>query len=299
MKLVIIYSNCHAYPIEYFLNLSDEFKSNYVCHIVSILKYLNNQEITQLNDLDISKLKIADVIICQHIQTDRKYLNHDKILSYCKSDVKVLMMPHHRFSGYSFISKNEFKFKINHWTFISNDIYDHYLTSKTYKEFESGFDNVIKNVSIKMDDKEVTRFSNYFIDQYVKLNENQSSEEINMAKFVIINYKFCQLFADDSHPTGLFFYELTRKILNFLGFFKIEPYSQEKDFTRLSNSIWLQTFIPLLEQEKEKLELRFNCFTPYVVMIDANTRKKTNSLCEYYYSHIQNSLLKKFNENQF
>lgn len=288
MKSFVIYSNCHSYPIEFFLNLSETFKKTYTCQIVSILNYLNKSEIVSLTEIDIAKLKNADVVLCQHIQNDRNYLNHSNILSYCKSDAKILMIPHHRFSGYSIVSKNEFKFKINDWTHIPVEIYEHYVKSKNYDEFESGFNDVINSIEIKMTHFEVVRLTNYFIENYVKLDETQSNWQLNMSHFVASNYRKIQLFADDSHPTGIFFYELVKKILFVLEINDIPEYDENNDYTRKNDSIWLQTFIPLLDVEKNKLGLLFDSYTPFVVMLNATTRKKANSLAEYYYFHIQN-----------
>lgn len=290
MKSFVIYSNCHSYPIEFFLNLSNTFKSTYTCTNVSILNYLNKQEITSLNENDIAKLKNADVILCQYIQNDRNHLNHSNILSYCKPGVKILMMPHHRFSGYSIISKNEFKFKVNDWTHIPIEIYEHYTKSKNYEDFEIGFNDVIKSITIKMSDTEIAKLATCFVDNYIKLNDTQSSKELNMSNFVLNNYKKIQLFADDAHPSGIFFYEFVKKILNVLEINDITEYNENNDYTRMENSIWLQTYIPLLDVEKQKLGLLFNCYTPYVVMLNAVSRKKTKSLAEYYYFHIQNAL---------
>lgn len=297
MKLLVIYANCHAYPIEFFLNLSDEFKNTYKCHIVSILNYLNKLETTQLNENDISNLKKADVVICQYIQNDRNYLNHSNILSYCKKDIKILMIPHHRFSVYSVIAKNEFKFKINNWTFIPVEVYNYYKKNKKLEDFKKGFDEIIKSITIKMEDDQMNKIIKYHIDQYTKLNSDQSTKELNMSSFVIDNYKNMQLFADDTHPTGIFFHELTKKILKLLRIYDVKKYDENNDYTKIADSIWLQTYTPILEQEKEKIGITFNCFAPYVVQLDIATRKKTNSLCEYYYYHIKNSLEKKFNSN--
>lgn len=290
MKSFVIYSNCHSYPIEFFLNLSDKFKNTYACHTVSILNYLNKPEITSLSEIDIAKLKNADIVLCQYIQNDRNHLNHLNILSYCKAGVKILMMPHHRFSGYSVISKNEFKFKVNDWTHIPIEIYEHYVKSKNYAEFEFGFKDIMKSIEIKMSDLEVARLTDYFIETYTKLNDTQSSKELNMSNFVIANYKKLQLFADDAHPTGVFFHELAKKILVVLEIGDIPEYNENNDYTKIANSIWLQTYIPLSDKEKQKLGLLFECYTPFVVMLNATTRKKAGSLAEYYYFHIQNVL---------
>ena len=295
MKTFVIYANCHANPIEFFLNLSNDFKKTYICHIVSILNYLAKPGLTSLNNNDIIKLQEADVVLCQYIQTDRNYLNHANVLSYCKPNTSILMMPHHRFSAYSVIAKNDFKFKINNWTFIPVEIYECYKNSNGYNEFELKFDEVYKSFKIKMSDSEIARLTTYFIDQYIKLNESQSSEELNMSKFVIINYKHYQLFSDDSHPTGIFFYELVRKILNVIGIYNIKSYDPNNDYTTMADSIWLQTYVPISDQEKDKLGLVFECFKPNVVMLNTASRKQAKSLCEYYYLHIINSLENKFN----
>jgi hypothetical protein len=205
MKLFVIYANCHSYPIEFYLKLNNEFNKTYTCRVVSILNYLNKPDITQLNDIDISNLQKADVVLCQFIQNDRNYLNHKHILSFCKNDAKILMMPHHRFSVYSIISKNEFKFKINDWTFIPIEIYDHYLTHQNYEDFKQNFDEILKSIKITMPDSEISRYTNYYIDLYSKIVNDQSSAELNMIDFVKENYKCIQLFSDDSHPTGIFF----------------------------------------------------------------------------------------------
>jgi hypothetical protein len=99
-----------------------------------------------------------------------------------------------------------------------------------------------------------------------------------------------QLFADDAHPSGIFFYELVKKILNVLNINDISNYDENNDYTKMDNSIWLQTYIPLLDVEKQKLGLEFDCFTPFVVMLNTSSRKKAKSLAEYYYFHIQNVL---------
>lgn len=296
MKYFVIYTNCHGHPIEFFLNLASEFKNTYECRFVQILNYLNKPEITSLNEKDINHLKLADVVLCQYIQNDRDYLHHSNVLSYCKPEVRILMIPHHRFSGYSIISKNEFKFKINNWTHIPIEIYEHYTKSKNYDEFKLGFDNAIKSIEIKMSDSEITRLTNYFIDNYVKLNLEQSNQELNMSQFVIENYKTKQLFADDSHPTGIFFYELVKKILNLLKIYDIPAYDENNDYTRPPGSIWAQTYLPLLDAEKKKLNLEFDCYTPFVVMINTTSRKQASCLAEYYYFHIQNVLSNKANE---
>jgi hypothetical protein len=64
----------------------------------------------------------------------------------------------------------------------------------------------------------------------------------------------------------------------------------------LPESIWLQTYLPILNQEMDKIGLTFNRFSPFVVMYDNTSRKKAKSLCEYYYLHIINSLDKKYND---
>ncbi len=296
MKLFVIYSNCHSNPIEFFLNLSEEFKNTYRCHIVNILNYLNKPEITQLRSIDVENLNKADVVLCQYIQNDRNHLNHVNVLSYCKSDAKILMIPHHRFFIYSIVAKNEFKFKVNNWTFIPIEIYEHYEKNKKYEDFELGFNDVLKSIKIKMDDKEIDRLIKCYINHYTNLNETQSSRELNMTTYVTENYKSIQLFSDDAHPSGIFFYELVKKILNVLNIHDIKKYDPNNDYTTLENSIWLQTYVPISDQEKEKIGLNFNCFMPNVVMLSTSTRKKAKSLCEYYFLHIENALTN--NQNQ-
>jgi hypothetical protein len=223
-KLCIVLFDCHGTQILQRLENYNKFYEIYDLKYIPIYDYLEKDFNDEIKEL----FKKCDIMICQYIKNDRKYIHHEIIKTYLNQDCIHILLPHYVFSGYypeyklpdDFNIKNSYNKLLNIW----NDI-------------DIGEDNIKKP----------------FNDSIKELEELEENCTIKMLEFVKENYNINRLFFSRSYPTYIFFDELTKKILNFINI-------DIKDYKDVYNQFGINTWIPILPCVKKSLNLNFDCF---------------------------------------
>ena len=193
-KLVIFF-DCHGREIYKYLNLNKRFIKHYEViylnlndYVLKEGKYYNNNNLSKSH---IIKIKLANVLILQIIEKDRKFLNNDKIIEFCNKNCLILKIPHYRNSVYEykimdgFINKKEL--------FIDGNFNDKWNLPKKI----INIDNVENTINIiKNEIKIMNKIENYKNDFEKSLNfkitEFQSIDklsDIKMNDYYLLNYK--------------------------------------------------------------------------------------------------------------
>jgi hypothetical protein len=209
------------------------FADIYSIEYISISEYLIGGTLSENTSLDINhikKIRSADVLILQVIETDRGHLNNVEVMKYCKPTCSVIKIPHYRNSIYEYKTLEGFPNKnylINNWD-LPNKIRD------------------VNNIdeTMKMIENEVAIMNNYPYDvndmlEKMDFNRNEFSKidnlsDIKMSDYYNNNYKKYRLFMGRSYPSSRFLFELTNRILIKIG---LKPTEKFKD-TYFAENTW-------------------------------------------------------------
>lgn len=281
-KEMVIYGNCHTTRILKYLSSSATLNKLYNINHVYIVNFL---EKNKFDDCTIEIFKNADVLIGQYIEQNRGELNHEYILqNFIKKDCNVILFPHFRFDGYVLgnnIFKN-FKTSLFYAPLIPLDIFKLYLNSNNYDKFDDNFQITFDNVEIISKEK-INELLVAAFDAFKIVNDKST---IDMFDFVKNNYKKQRLFGMRGYPTGIFFHELAKKMLEKMEIFDITEYRKETDCVY---NEWNHTLIPIVPKLYDALELEHD--TKYDKMTvkckDNCTYLSVCSLSEYYFKTLK------------
>lgn len=278
MKNIAIYGNCHTSIIIKYLLYSDTIKNNYLIDKIYIVDYLENEK---LDDKSIKILKSADIFLCQYIEKNRGELTHEfLIMNYLKKDCIILKFPHYRFDCYLLNNDvyNSISVSLSYIPKIPIEIIKLFNEVKNYDEFNQKFNTIFNSIKIINNDSLDEILNNEKI-KFAKINKFSS---IDMYEFVLNNYKKKRLFGLYAYPTGYFFYEFVRKILNSININDMIPYNENEDC--IYNN-WNHTLYPIIPPIYNSLGLEHN--TKYNKLNIKNYYENISSLSEYYYKIIE------------
>jgi hypothetical protein len=288
-KNIVIYGNCHTGPIMHYLNYSDTIKKNYNLIVVSIVKYLNNKNITSFSEEDINIFSMADIFLCQYIQNDRGILNHNYIIkNYIKNDTVIITYPHHRFDGYMNHDKiyDSIRMNVYYSPLLPISLIKYFYNNPNIKSFKDGFNSIFDNINLNITDDKLLQKQNDALLKYKNINDIQST--INMTNFVTDNYKKQRLFCSSNYPSGCFFYEFIKRVLSYLKINDIKEYNKDDDYTQKN---WGHTYYPILPIIKKKMQFQFNDDNFYNIIYDKNNTTNNTNNCsidiyQYYFNFI-------------
>lgn len=216
MKNCVIFFDCHGQQILYYLLMNKHFEIDFDIKYISLNDYvIKNRRFSDNTTLDnkhIMELKNADILILQVIENDRGFLNNGEVIKFCKSDCKVIKIPHYRNSIYKCkcienkIDKHDLLDGENSWN-LPKKIKDLNNINETKKIIQNEID-IMNN--FKYDEDEMFKSMNYKINEFEKID---SLSDIKMLDYFNNNFKKYRLFQGRSYPSSLFFFELTNRIL--------------------------------------------------------------------------------------
>lgn len=212
MKNCVIFFDCHGKQIYNYLFMNKNFKKDFDIKFIDINDYvIENYQFfdnTKLDDKHIMIIENADILILQVIEKDRKFLNNSEVIKFCKSDCKVIKIPHYRNSIYEYkcIENTINKWHIDSWN-LPKKIKDLNNINETKKFIQNEID-IMNN--FKYDEDEMFKSMNYKINEFEKID---SLSDIKMLDYFNNNFKKYRLFQGRSYPSSLFFFELTNRIL--------------------------------------------------------------------------------------
>ena len=220
MKKCVIFMDCHGLEIYKYLyhnkTFINDFGAKYVIlnnYVVNGEKYYNN---TELVDSDLKKIETADVLILQVIEKNRGFLNNSEIIKLCKSNCKVIKIPHYRNSIYEYKcienknNKNDL-LQDDKWN-LPNKIKDKNNIDEIKKNIQNEID-IMNN--FPHDEDEMLKNMNLKINEFAGID---SLSDIKMLDYFNNNFKKYRLFQGRSYPSSIFFFELTNRILNTLHY---------------------------------------------------------------------------------
>lgn len=217
MLNITSFFNCHGREIIKYLKENKELKNYNIRHIfinyyVTVgQKFYKN---TSLDKNDINILKETDILILQVIEKDRGFLNNNEVIKYCKKGCKIIKIPHYRNSVYEYKTLEGFMNKydlIKNWK-LPLKIKDIRNINETKKIIKNEI-NIMN--TFPYDKEDMQKSLNEKINEF-KTIDNLS--DIKMFDFYKNNYKKYRLFQGRSYPSSRFFFELTNRILIYLGY---------------------------------------------------------------------------------
>jgi hypothetical protein len=213
---ILFYGNCQVEAIYRTLNLNS---NKYETHVVMCHEANNNLEQERYFT---NLLQIMDIIITQPISDDylgKEYVSTSYVVSHCKPDCKVIILPSYHFKFYYFDCNYNRKLPgpadYHYANMIecykqgkSHDYYlEHYINNphlKSKEELEKIADECITELD--------NRYNNS--QKYKIINANVVT--IPICKFIQENYKQTLLFHTINHPTKVLFHHVCHEILNIL-----------------------------------------------------------------------------------
>lgn len=223
-KNMCIFMDCHGRQIFIKLNENKYIRKLYNLYHVTIVNYTGkNQPFynnKSLNNNDVRKIKLADVLIVQYIENDRGFLNHTEIIKFCKKTCKIIKIPHYRSSIYLYKTLYHFNNKypmINNWD-LPSKITNIKNIEQTKKIIQR---EIIKNNKFNYDVKDMKK---KISDDISNFNLIDSYSDIKMFDFFLKQYRNYRLFKGRRYPTSIFFFELSNRICSHLNIKKNNNY---------------------------------------------------------------------------
>lgn len=224
MKSCVIFFDCHGNEIMNYLEHNKKFIKDFNIEIILINEYVNNNQLSNNSKLEeehIIKIKNADILILQVIEKDRGFLNNSEIIKLCKSDCKVIKIPHYRNSIYYYKcieNKNNKHELLYSWRnnmdqdMLPSKINDINDINETKKIIKNKID-IMNNFQYDRD--EIFKSMNDKIKEFEKID---SLSDIKMLDYFNNNFKKHRLFQGRSYPSSIFFFELSNRILHTLKY---------------------------------------------------------------------------------
>ena len=217
MRNCVIFFDCHGIQIMSYLLMNNNFKKDFVIKFISLNDYVvKNRKFvdnTKLEDEHIMIIENADILILQVIEKNREFLNNSEVIKFCKSDCKVIKIPHYRNSIYTYncIENKKDKYDLfgsdgKNWN-LPKKIKDLNNIIEKKKIIQNEID-IINN--FKYDEDEMFKSMNYKINEFEEID---SLSDIKMLDYFNNNFKKYRLFQGRSYPSSVFFFELTNRIL--------------------------------------------------------------------------------------
>lgn len=172
-KDCVIFFDCHGKEIIKYLIYNKNFKKDFNIKFIRLNEYVvKNQKFVNNTTLDtehIMALNNADILILPVIETDRGFLNNSEVIKFCRSDCKVIKIPHYRNSIYeNKINKYDLlgwsRNGENSWN-LPKKIKDLNNIDETKKIIQNEID-IMNN--FKYDEDEMVKSMNYKINEFIR-----------------------------------------------------------------------------------------------------------------------------------
>ena len=218
-KIMVIFGNCHFQEIRRNIIYYQEIRNNYLPHLISINSYVG--ENTSLCDQSyfikehIELFKKADILIYQHIETDRGFLNNKEVLKLIPKNCIKIKIPHFRTSIYHYSHYEKPYFKEMKQLVDKEETVNQKITC--IKDF-------IKNINeTTQDTNSFDKFITKEITHFKKINNNS---DVDMYDYFLSNWKNIKLFNGRGYPSSYFMFILTKKILAKLNIYQNLSFTQ-------------------------------------------------------------------------
>lgn len=193
MNLLIL-GNCFSFEIKRSLLQYDDFSADYK-KVDIISTYLSNG----LNQDTIEIIKSADLIITQNPK-EGHWANTKKIIPYMKISATLIKTEFWRFNGF-WPNKSKLE-RVNPYFWFPVDEYNQNYSFEEYINIDINANLILNNFNCEIE----------------KLNKIDSESDISMFDFFYKNHKKTLIFSDEWHPYPIFFQELAKRIVLFLGY---------------------------------------------------------------------------------
>lgn len=208
---IVLFMNCHANEIQYYMRLHDKFKhskftliSSYGC--INRAKTLgDNGDLVVFNEHRTS-IEECDIFIYNPISYSQGFWYYKNILKYLKNEVITIKIPYYRTGIYIYgsqdgkshcgIQTNNDLFRIG----LSGKLIENFFADK-YHNMET-FVQLMNNITEERKEHIKKKICADLL-LFKELNETKS--DINMFDFFQNNYTKYQLFLNYDHPSSFFF----------------------------------------------------------------------------------------------
>ena len=254
---IVIFMNCHANEIEYYMRLHDKFKtstftimSTYGC--INRAKTLGNDGyLTVFNEYR-TYLEECDIFIYNPVTEAHGFWYYKNILKHLKNNVITIKIPYYKTGIYLYGSPDG---KTHCGIRPNNDLFRVGLSEKLLENFFEDNEHNMETFVQLMNNitEERKEHIKNKIDADLSLFEKlyDQNSDIKMFDFFQNNYTKYQLFLDYDHPSSFFFKILVERMLD--SFFNI------KDELPMNNINLLGKYSqPIVDVIKVELKLTFD-----------------------------------------
>ena len=248
--LFVTFFNCHGKEYTSQLKNNIEFNAKYNVVNIALYDYLHGHchgHRTELIENHVNMMQKADVLLIQNLKNNRNILNTDELIKkYCKMNCTVIKIPHYTFSGY------EYEYN------VLDDA--EMLFEKTNVEIMNHLTTLYKNDEIKI--------KNFLENEFHDLKILDEFSDVKMHDFVKSSFNEHRLFHARGYPTYIFFYQVSKHLLNILN------------IKNTHNILYTGTFkyleIPILPNVAKFLNIQFPLYkvNKTINMIDYFLAKK-------------------------
>lgn len=217
-KNLVVFMDCHGAEITTYLTYNKRFVNDFNINQVMLNDYVvpgarcfNNKKLAKEH---IRIIQNSDVLILQVIEKDRDFLNNSEVIKHCKSDCKIIKIPHYRNSIYEYRCIENMKNKyhlLNNWD-LPNKIKNINNIDETKKIIQNEID-IMNNFPYDKDD--MLKEMNFNVDEFKQCDD---LSDIKMLDYYKNNYKKYRLFMGRCYPSSRFFFELTNQLLITLNY---------------------------------------------------------------------------------
>lgn len=238
MKKAVFYYCCHAGPITHHLQQSPTIKHNYSISHININDYQGTNKYNNCADfIEEHKREFAeaDILLCLYIRNDRGFMHHNNVLSLCKKQVKIIILPFYSASLYFY--------------------YDHIrspinaIKSTNMKAYHEELRKIIDETSV-----DPLKIQEHLEKEFSHLSALDATSTIKMLDTVKQNYTKDRLWWSRSYPSSKFFYYMAQRILDYLQIDSNIPFIDDHFMETIT--------VPIIPSVYNSLKLQFTTDTP-------------------------------------
>ena len=238
-RCAIFFGNCQTEILPRMFVRHLEFRKNFFILQMPAVHFFNDDLAETLYGGG-AIFQLCDLFISQHVHENNKYSSlvaTSKLKNYLRQDTKIVWIPNVYFDGYfpQLPLKNK---SLSHKIFLWKDRFtDELMSSKKNPDIEKFLDQICHENFISS-----TEIQNRIDTSFRKLRDREWFCDIKISDYIAENFKDKQIFFVPNHPFPTVLFELTKRILKFLGFhsenfLQVHELLDEKD-TRFSLYLW-------------------------------------------------------------
>lgn len=234
-KLAALYGNCQTRILASMLSECQSFNSEYLLILVpEIWRFVDGNILPLMRE---NWTKICSLFICHHVFSDNKFdktLSSENIISYFSDECKIVFIPNIYFLGY-FPQYYSSAYNVDMCIHQSGRFQygDRFVDDLMSKGYEA---NVALKMLLKDDFISKDELCQLVEKSFDELKEREKECDVGIVDYLRKHYRARQLFFAPNHPTSEVLWELTVRLLQYLGLNTDNDYSIKDDVDELNGA---------------------------------------------------------------